>query len=40
MNEQQVRSLLAKTAEAASSGRNEPFKTHQFLTALLRIQIG
>ncbi len=27
MNEQQVRSLLAKTAEAASSGKFEPFKT-------------
>jgi hypothetical protein len=27
MNEEQVRSLLAKTAEAASRGEFEPFKT-------------
>src|ERR671933_659826 len=40
MNDEQVRSLLAKTAQAASRGEFEPFKPHQFSTALPRILIG
>jgi len=39
MNDEQVRSLLAKTAEAASRGEFEPFKTSSILTALPRIRL-